>query len=111
MANEDRPDPDVLKEYVSLQAKTPCRKCKKVDWTLEEGFGRARGGDRVGIFVVLGASTETVFTATFACKECGNRFERPVYSRSQLANQEFPAVQLDVRADEPPRDPKRNGKP
>jgi len=111
VAGKARPDPDVVKEYVSLQAKTPCRKCKKTDWTLEKDFGLAQGGDRVGIFVVLGPASEAVATGTFTCKGCGTRFERPIYTRAQLKAQEFPAVQLETRLDdEDKKDRGRNGK-
>ncbi len=111
MSKSDKPDAEVLKEYVSLQAKTPCRKCKKTDWRLEDGFGLAKGGERVGIFVVLGSASDTVATATFVCKGCGDRFARPVYTRAQLKSQEFPAVQLETKLeDEDAKDPNRNGK-
>ncbi len=98
MTKSKKPDPEVIAKFVDLQAQTACRKCKKKDWTLEEGFGLANGGDRVGIFVVLGSSAEVVQTGAFTCKGCGVRFERPFYSRQQLAAQEFPVVKLDVHA-------------
>jgi hypothetical protein len=99
-----KPDAELIARYVELQAQTACRKCKKKDWILDEGFGTARGGERVGIFVVLSKGA-------FVCKGCGHRFERPFYSREQLAAQEFPAVVLDVSAgdEKKKRDPGSNG--
>jgi hypothetical protein len=95
-----KPDAEIVGKYVGLQGQTPCRKCKKSEWTLDAEFRLAQGGDRVGIFVVLGNPDEVVNVGTFVCGGCGNRFDRPFYSRAQLAAQEFPAVQLDVRAAE-----------
>ncbi len=93
------PEPEMLRRYVELQGQTPCRKCKKTGWSLEPGFSVAHGGDRVGIFVVMGSSDEAVTVATFRCGSCGNGFPRPLYTREQLASQEFPAVTLDTKID------------
>lgn len=110
MSDPTQPDKDVVAKYVELQSQTPCRKCKKTDWTLEPTFTVARGGTRVGIFVVLGTSAEEVDVGAFVCKGCGNRFERPFYSRQQLAAQEHPAVTLDVRIEKSPQKKQdRNG--
>jgi hypothetical protein len=111
VSDSNKPDKDVVGKYVDLQAQTPCRKCKKLDWALEDGFKLVHGGERVGVFVVLGPSTDDVLVGAFVCKGCGNRFERPFYSRGQLAAQEFPAVTLDVRTEpeKGSRNPNRNG--
>jgi hypothetical protein len=95
-------DPELLKRYVEVQAQTKCRKCKATDWELTAKRSVSHGGDRVGIFVVLGGRDEEVQTIAFACKACGAAFERPAYSRAQLAAQEFPAIQLDVRTEDRP---------
>ncbi len=104
-----KPDAELVAKYLEVQAQTACRKCKKKEWTLEEGWGIANGGDRVGIFVVLGSKNEVVSTGAFICKGCSARFERPFYSREQLKAQEYPVVTLDVRADEKKIDPGSNG--
>ena len=110
-----QPEPDGLKELVALQEKTPCRKCKASSWTLLPERREAVGGDRVGIYVVLGRGDERVAVVTFECKSCHVKWDRPCYSRAQLARQEFPAIKLDVRAgeDAPPAaepDHGKNGK-
>ena len=87
-------EPDVLAAYVALQGQTPCRTCKSTTWTQVAGARWANGGDRVGIFKVLGASNERVAVITFTCSGCSASVERPVYSREQLATQAFPAVNL-----------------
>lgn len=114
MAKKKKPEAEIVEKYVALQAQTPCRKCKKTDWALDPEFGISSGGQRVGVFVVLGAPDEDVHTGTFVCKPCGNRFERPFYTREQLAKQEFPAVTLDARTDDAKdakdaKNPDRNG--
>ena len=64
MSKKKRPDKDVVEKYVGLQARTPCRKCKKTDWTLEPDFGISHGGARVGIFglTVNGARINLTFS-------------------------------------------------
>lgn len=98
-------DPEVVKEYVALQARTKCRQCKATEWALKADRGEARGGDRVGVFAVLGRRDEVVAVLTFECKGCGAAFARPAYTRAQLAAQQFPAVQLDARAETGASDP------
>ena len=107
---EIEPEAEVLKALVELQEKTPCRKCKTSSWTLLPDRRDAAGGDKVGIYVVLGRGDERVAVVTFECKSCRVKWDRPCYSRAQLARQEFPAVKLDVRAgdDQPPGS--KNGK-
>jgi len=99
------PDADVLKELVALQDQTPCRKCKATSWTLLPARREAKGGDRVGIYVVLGRADERVCVIAFQCKACSAPWERPCYSRAQLARQQYPAVKLDVRASDAPAKP------
>ena len=96
------PDAAVLKALVELQESTACRKCKAKAWTLTPTRRSAKGGERAGIYVVLGRADESVLVVTFQCQSCNVTWERPCYTREQLARQEFPAVKLDVRADEPP---------
>jgi hypothetical protein len=96
LAEARQPDPETLRKYVELQGRTPCRKCKKTAWTLEPGFSSVRGGARVGIFAVMGSSAEDVTVGTFRCS-CGNLFPRPLYTKEQLASQDFPAVTLDTK--------------
>ncbi len=107
----DEIDKESLGRYVELQGQTPCRKCKAKDWTLREGFRMADGGERVGIFVVLGPKTDRVAVVTFECQKCKATFDRPVYSREQLAKQEFPAVNLDAKLEkqDPEAKAKKNG--
>jgi hypothetical protein len=92
--SEVRPEPDVLAAYVALQGQTPCRKCKGKTWTLAQKTRSVLGGDRVGIFVVLGKREERVHVISFTCNGCKTEFERPAYSREQLRTQQFPAIDL-----------------
>src|SRR4051812_27687682 len=91
---------EVLEKYVAVQNATKCRKCKATDWELREKRDIAMGGTRVGIFVVLGSRDEEVAVIAFECRSCGALFPRPAYSRLQLAEQEFPAITLDVGAED-----------
>jgi ribosomal protein L37AE/L43A len=103
MADEDEApievEAEVLKAVLELQAQTACRKCKAKTWEQRPGFGEAHGGDRVGIFVTMGPRTDRVAVASWKCKGCGANFARPVYSKAQLAKQQYPAIQLDVKAE------------
>ena len=99
------PDAEVISKVDAIQAETPCRKCKAKTWKRLPEYGSVSGGQRVGVFVALVPSRETVLVATYVCQGCHAKFARPIYTPKQLAAQQFPSVQLDVRtepADEPP---------